>query len=201
MELGVFGTYLIIINIIGFVLYCINILLYTYTENRQVDNFLTIISFLCGSAGILLAIILFDRKNVKENMMSRVFVICIFIIHVILILMFKGNIGQGISFAIWELFNKYKILLIYLTIINFITFTLFALDKINALQRRTRIRIITLLGFCFIGGSIGGILAMYIFRHKTQIDYFTWGVPIIMIMQIVLIVFCVNLMNGNIVIG
>jgi len=37
-----------------------------------------------GSVGILLAILLFDRKNVKDNMMSRVFIVCVFVIQVII---------------------------------------------------------------------------------------------------------------------
>lgn len=41
--------------------------LYSHTENGQVDAILTIWSLIGGSAGILLAILLFDRKAVKDN--------------------------------------------------------------------------------------------------------------------------------------
>ena len=51
----------------------------------------TIVSLLGGSAGMLLMILLFDRKAEKENMMFRVFIICIFIIQVIMLLIFKGH--------------------------------------------------------------------------------------------------------------
>lgn len=185
-------TYLGIINVMGFILYCINMLLYKFTRNGQIDTLLTLTSFLGGSLGIIIAILLFDRENVKDNMMSRVFVICMFIIQLILFIMLKGNHGEKITFAIWELFEKYKILLIYLGIINFITFTVFALDKMKAISGQWRYKIVTLLGLCFIGGSIGRLLSMYIFRHKTNVDYFTWGIPIIMIMQIVVTIFLVN---------
>ena len=200
MELSTFEIYLIIINIIGFFLYCINMLLYTYAGNGQIDKALTITSFLCGSLGILIAIILFDRKNVKENMMFRVFVICICIIQVVLLLMFKKSNSNKISLAIWELYNNYKIFPIYLIIINLITFTAFAIDKRRALQGTWRFKIVTLLGLCFVGGSIGGLLSMYIFRHKTSTDYFTRGIPIIMIMQVVVTIFIVNIMKGNVLI-
>lgn len=53
-------------------------------------------------------------------------------------------------------------------VINFIAFAAFAVDKIAAIEKRSRIRIITLLGLCFIGGSLGGLSAMYLFHHKTQ---------------------------------
>ena len=49
-------TYLGIINVIGFILYCINMLLYKFTRNGQVDTLLTITSFLGGSLGIIIAI-------------------------------------------------------------------------------------------------------------------------------------------------
>ena len=78
-------------------------------------------------------------------------------------------------------------------IINFVSFAAFAVDKINACEGRSRIRIITLLGIAFAGGSIGAILGMYIFRHKTRVDYFTVGVPLIMIMQAVVIFYLMNL--------
>ena len=166
--MGVAEIYLIIINIIGFVLYLINMLLYNYTAEANVDKFLTIISLVGGSLGILLAIVLFDRKSVKDNMMSRVFVICLFVIQLVMFLFLKGANGEKITFAFWEFFAEHKILIIYSVIINFVSFAAFAVDKINACEGRSRIRIITLLGIAFAGGSIGAILGMYIFRHKTD---------------------------------
>lgn len=191
--MGVAEIYLIIINIIGFVLYLINMLLYNYTAEANVDKFLTIISLVGGSLGILLSIVLFDRKSVKDNMMSRVFVICLFVIQLVMFLFLKGANGEKITFAFWEFFAEHKILIIYSVIINFVSFAAFAVDKINACEGRSRIRIITLLGIAFAGGSIGAILGMYIFRHKTRVDYFTVGVPLIMIMQAVVIFYLMNL--------
>ena len=191
--MGVAEIYLIIINIIGFVLYLINMLLYNYTAEANVDKFLTIISLVGGSLGILLAIVLFDRKSVKDNMMSRVFVICLFVIQLVMFLFLKVANGEKITFAFWECFAEHKILIIYSVIINFVSFAAFAVDKINACEGRSRIRIITLLGIAFAGGSIGAILGMYIFRHKTRVDYFTVGVPLIMIMQAVVIFYLMNL--------
>ena len=75
--MGKFEYYLIGINVVGFILYLINMWLYNNTEKGNVDSLLTIVSLFGGSAGDLLAILLFDRKSVKENMMSRVFVLCV----------------------------------------------------------------------------------------------------------------------------
>ena len=75
-ELGKLEYYLLVINAIGVLVYLINMLLYRHTVNGQIDVIVTIVSLLGGSAGMLLMILLFDRKAVKENMMSRVFIIC-----------------------------------------------------------------------------------------------------------------------------
>lgn len=190
--LEIFEYYLIGVNVIGFFLYLLNIFLYSHTENAQIDAILTIGALIGGSAGILLAILLFDRKTVKDNMMSRVFIICVFVIQVIILLMVKGHHADHITLAFWEFFAKYKILLIYLAVINFIAFVAYAVDKVNAAKHRSRIKIVTLLGLAFVGGSVGSLLAMYLLRHKTRKDYFTVGVPLIMVMQVVVIFYAMN---------
>ncbi len=166
--------------------------MYSHTKEGQVDKFLTIISLAGGSAGVLLAILLFDRKAIKDNMMSRVFIACIFVFQVVVLLVLKGHHADTITFAFWKFFTDYKLLLIYLVIINFVTFAAFAVDKVNAMNDRSRIRIVTLLGLAFIGGSVGGLLAMYLLHHKTKKDYFTVGIPIIMIMQVLVAFYILN---------
>jgi len=190
--MGALGYYLIIINGIGFLLYLINMLLYRYTAEGNVDKLLTVISLAGASAGILLAILLFDRKAVKGNMMSRVFVSCIFVIQIVIFLMVKGHHTDTVTFAFWHFFAKYKVILIYLGVINFVSFAAFAIDKVNAAEHRSRIRIVTLLGLAFFGGSIGALLGMYLLRHKTRKDYFTVGVPLIIIMQIAVLFYAMN---------
>ena len=187
-----FEKYLVIINIIGFLMYLINMWLYSHTKEGQVDKFLTILSLAGASPGILLAIVLFDKKAHKGTMMSRVFVISVFIIQIILFLMWKGYMNDKITLALWEPFLKHRMLLIYFGIINFITFIVFAIDKVNAQEHRSRIKIVTLLGLSFIGGSIGALLAIYLLHHKTKKDYFTVGIPIIMIMQVIVLFYLLN---------
>lgn len=194
--MGALGYYLIIINVIGFILFVVNTWLYSHTAEDQVDKFLTITALLGGSPGILLSILLFDRKAVKGNMMSRVFVACIFVIQVVIFLVLQGVHGEKLTFAFWEFFGKYKIFLVYLAIINFVTFAAFAVDKIAAIEKRSRIRIVTLLGLCFIGGSLGGLGAMYLFHHKTnkeKNDFFTVGVPLMIVMQVIVVFYLMNL--------
>lgn len=193
MKFDYLDVYLIIVNVIGFLLFAINTWLYSHTAEKQVDTALTITALLGGSVGILLSILLFDRKAEKSNMMSRVFIVCIFVIQIVIFLVIKGYIAENITLAFWEFFDKHKIFLAYLGIINFITFTAFAIDKFAAIEHRSRIRIVTLLGLSFLGGSFGGLLAMYLLRHKTKKDYFTIGIPLIIIMQIIVLFYIMNI--------
>ena len=195
MELGRFEYYLIAVNVIGFILYLINTWLYSHTAEGQIDTVLTITSLIGGSLGIVLSILLFDRKAEKGNMMSRVFVSSVLVIQIILFLMIKGHIKSELTFAFWDFFESYKLLIVYLLVINIVTLILFAVDKIAAIEHRSRIRIVTLLGLAFIGGSAGALVAMYVFHHKTKQDYFSVGVPLIILMQMVVLFF---LMNGKI---
>ena len=101
-ELGKLEYYLLVINAIGVLVYLINMLLYRHTVNGQIDVIVTIVSLLGGSAGMLLMILLFDRKAVKENMMSRVFIICIFIIQIIILLIYKGHHAEHFTLEFWN---------------------------------------------------------------------------------------------------
>ena len=76
-------------------------------------------------------------------------------------------------------------LILYLVIINVITFVIYGVDKYKAIRQEWRIRESTLLGLALIGGSIGGWLAMYIFHHKTKKVKFFVGIPVILAIQIV----------------
>ena len=79
------------------------------------------------------------------------------------------------------------LLLEYLTAVNLIGFALMGIDKYTAKKRAFRIPEATLFIVAIIGGSIGSIIGMYAFRHKTRHWYFVYGMPAILILQILLI--------------
>ena len=74
----------------------------------------------------------------------------------------------------------------YLLVINIGSFLLFGIDKWKATYNKWRIRESTLIGIAVIGGSIGSIFGVYMFRHKTRHLKFTLGLPLILIVQAVL---------------
>ncbi len=53
-------------------------------------------------------------------------------------------------------------------IFNILTFSLYGIDKRKAIKGQWRISERMLLAFALLGGSIGAILAMMIFHHKTK---------------------------------
>ena len=77
-----------------------------------------------------------------------------------------------------------KILLIYLLVINIVAFLTMGLDKWKAGRDKWRVPEKTLFLLVLIGGSIGGILAMPVFRPKTRHWYFRIGFPAILVLQI-----------------
>ena len=75
----------------------------------------------------------------------------------------------------------------YLIIINIISFILFGIDKYNAIKHNYRISEKTLFTISILGGSIGSIIGMKVFRHKTKKNYFKYGIPIVLIIQLFLL--------------
>lgn len=85
-----------------------------------------------------------------------------------------------------------KLFLEYWLIINLITFLLFAIDKWKAKRNRWRIPERVLLGFSFIGGAVGGLIGMRLCHHKTQKKRFFIGVPMMLVLQILFIIWLIK---------
>lgn len=84
------------------------------------------------------------------------------------------------------------LLIIYAIVMNLAGFALMGIDKKRARKRAFRIPEAVLFTIAVLGGSIGSILGMRLFRHKTRHWYFVYGMPAILILQIVIIVFIFN---------
>lgn len=185
-----FLYYLIFINIISFFFALID---KKFNKRTKVFAYLTRLTCLLGgSLGLILFIGLFDRKANKGNMMNRVFAMSIFVIQVVIFIFIKSYRLEDIDFRIWNI-NPSEILIYYFIIINLFTFLTFGLDKYFAIKNKNRIRIVFLIFLAIIGGSVGGLLSMFIFNHKTRVDYFIYGLPLIMIMQLFLLILFYNL--------
>jgi len=102
------------------------------------------------------------------------------------------------------------IVLVYLAVINVVTFFMYGIDKRRSTSGRLlptgrkktkmsklRIRETTLLGLAVLGGSIGAWSGMKIWHHKTLHKKFKYGVPAIIIVQITLIGYLLKRWLGN----
>jgi len=86
----------------------------------------------------------------------------------------------------------YKVVIIYIILINFFELYLMHADKQKAKKGLWRIPEKTLLLISILGGSLGGILGMYIFRHKTKHWKFVVGMPLILVLQITVIIWILH---------
>jgi uncharacterized membrane protein YsdA (DUF1294 family) len=77
----------------------------------------------------------------------------------------------------------------YLVVINIVVLVVYGGDKLFAKLGKWRVPEKILLLFALLGGSIGALLAMQIFRHKTRHLKFRYGVPLILLLQIAGVVF------------
>ena len=79
-------------------------------------------------------------------------------------------------------------LLWYLAAVNVVTFTVYGIDKRKARRGAWRVPEKTLFLLPLLGGSVGALLGMKVFRHKTKHWYFVWGIPAILLAQLALTV-------------
>lgn len=80
-------------------------------------------------------------------------------------------------------------LILYIVLMNVCGFALMGIDKWKAVRGRWRISERTLFLVSILGGSIGSLIGMYLFRHKTRHLKFSIGIPVILVLQLLLLVF------------
>lgn len=84
--------------------------------------------------------------------------------------------------------HVYLYIAAYLFAVNLIGLFCMYRDKRKARKRQWRIPESTLFLIALIGGSVGCIIGMYLFRHKTRHWYFVYGMPAILLMQLGVII-------------
>ena len=78
----------------------------------------------------------------------------------------------------------FVVLLIYLEAVNLLTLAVYGVDKYLARVHRERIPEAALLGLAAVGGAVGALAGMLLFRHKIRKRKFTVGVPAILVLEI-----------------
>ncbi len=80
-----------------------------------------------------------------------------------------------------------SLLTLYLVIMNLLAFAAFGRDKSAARRGQRRIPEKTLFNIALLGGSLGALIGMHVFRHKTRHSSFVWGIPLFLIAHIAIL--------------
>lgn len=183
--------YIFLINLFGFLLY----IPYKSMRSGVLKSILILILYLIGicggSLGLILAILIFDRNAAKDGLSLKGFAFASFVIELVLLLLFRKDMGS-LSFDFVRFFEDKPYLLIYLGLINLISFLAFSFDKYRANRGKRRLKNGLLLGLSFIGGAIGGLIGMKVFRHKIKKAYYKMGLPLMILMQVLILVLFMN---------
>lgn len=188
-----FILYLTIVNILTFGIFAIDCKAVGFSHNGNTGYFhgsiLMPFAVVGGAFGMVSALTVFARRYINKHNVAWWFcgIIC-FILWTIIILIWSGIIV--VNFNSFHVPNMTILIAIgiYLAFINLLTFALFCFDKAKSYEHGLRLREFTLLGLGLLGGSMGGILAMRLVRHKTKKWYFTIGFRVFIVLQIGLLV-------------
>ena len=82
-----------------------------------------------------------------------------------------------------------ELLLAYVLLINLVAFFVYGIDKWRARKGAWRIKESVLLLLAFAGGSIGALLGIRVWHHKTLHPKFRYGVPLILVVQLMAVAF------------
>lgn len=88
-----------------------------------------------------------------------------------------------------------KIIALAIAVMNVLAFALMGIDKHRAKAGKWRIKEATLFLITGLFGGLGGTLGMFAFRHKTKHWYFKIGFPALLVVQVILICFGMNLLQ------
>lgn len=173
--------YFLVMNILAFAIFWGDI-----NRDRRVGKgvepqlLLKLVTIFGGGFGSLLAQLCFDLGCHKWLLWSRVYSLMWVVIDTFIISIFVGPY----RLLLQETFIQYKWWLLYLAILNIITFVMYGLDKFKAVHHKWRIRESILLSLAFVGGSIGALLGMDLFHHKVNKPIFYLGVPAMLFFQV-----------------
>ena len=193
-----FLIHLIAINAATFVVFAIDYLLclkFPALDNMVANSLiLDIFPIAGGAAGMLLALFLLGglgrghRMNKDNIAWWFLAIVCLIVWGLVAAAKF-GLLSPSMDIDVllwgWNM-DKLGVLAIYLAAANIVTFIAFVWDKHvakNGNNPSRRLPEARLPALCLIGGSIGGLVAMYAVRHKTAKWYFVWGLPFFIVLD------------------
>lgn len=201
----ILNYYLIGINVFSFFLFTIDRIVHDHFGKSIGPSWLFMfVTIIGGSLGTNLYFLLFFPKFIRAGAPRevaqpahdyysywRIVSIVLLILHTFIYIKLTGirlDFFNNFLLFLQDYISPLTILGIYLLIINIVTFILFGIDKRRSgISGKYRIPVAVLLGITLLGGSIGALIGMLLFRHKTYKQAFVIGVPLILVMQAILI--------------
>ena len=163
-----------------------------------------------GAAGILLGMLLWER-NINKHNVAWWFEAAVGLVAWSMLCAWRYSLVSFGEAGLFRAVNPVvlRVLGIYLLVMNCVTLMVFAVDKRIAIANgdpprsrgrgaesarsgeriRNRVPESWLMGLSFMGGAIGGIIAMRLFKHKTRDWYFVWGLPVFVVLQTALFLY------------
>ncbi|MFR0568489.1 DUF1294 domain-containing protein [Bifidobacterium apri] len=177
---------------------------------RVLTMLMPLLALADGSVGMLLGLILWER-NVNKHNVAWWFETAVGLVAWGMVCAWRCGLVSFNGTSVFHAFNPAVLrgLGIYLLTMNCVTLLVFVADKRIALANgeaprnrggragasrpgggsRSRVPESWLLGLSFMGGALGGIIAMRLFNHKTKDWYFVWGLPVFVVLQTVLFLY------------
>lgn len=196
--------YLAAINAVAFLAFTIDAFACRRFENLSASSVrslsLGLLPLLGGAIGTLFALMLFGslsgtRRMRKDNVSWWFLSFVALVVWGLITATKLGLVTLASDLAhITSAWNTRALTILgaYLIVLNIITFAAFAWDKHIAATGNNLMRRIPearLLALSFAGGSVGGLVAMHGFRHKTQKWYFVWGLAAFIVLHIALVLY------------
>ncbi|MGY3724516.1 Uncharacterized membrane protein YsdA, DUF1294 family [Granulicatella balaenopterae] len=143
---------------------------------------LKLVTIFGGALGSLVAQMVFDLACHKWPLVNRFYSLLWVVIQTVVLSTFVGPY----RFFLQAYFSQYRLWLIYLALLNSMTFLVYGMDKFKAVSRKWRIRESYLLVLAIAGGAIGALMGMDLFHHKVNKPKFYLGVPAILALQVLI---------------
>ena len=190
-----FQVYLLIINAITFVVFCIDHWICTHTNWENDDDWgqnfvhriLNFLGIFGGAAGMLLSFIVLRNRIGKCSAYWYAFTFSVLLAWSVLYCVVCNPFGWAMG-QFQPNIKSHLPIIIYLSVINIISFILFLIDSSNRRNIWNWMETI-LFVIGILGGTIGGLLAIIITGKKRCTPHFSYGFPILLVSQVFLITY------------
>ena len=188
MEKEAIMVYFILVNVLSFILSGTKVMLINYKKKVTILQYIIDwVIFLGGGIGSAIIFLGFERMVDKKNFSRFLMKSAFLFVQILYLLSYFGPFKIPLQTFFKTQLETHSYFIYYFVLINLLTAAVFAIDKISAMMKMSRVREVTLFLLSLLGGSLGAMVMMFLFRHKIRNVYFFYGIPCIFVIQILLV--------------